>query len=273
MQVFRAENDLGSEPVILLVQPRLFVVWKPPGWSVNVSNEEGGLQEEPLTAAASLGLQLHHWLQEKMNGTHPIVNDALVAHGILHRLDRETSGAILWAPCYSGFYAARLRMASRQVLKEYVCLCHDWVPQELTWLQAPILKVMPGENGKTLKSVVASHGKPARTEIRAVGHFKTPDGLPCSLVELRLHTGRLHQIRVHLSHHGHPLVGDKLYAGNSSAWSPRVFLHACRLSIDIGDGPMNIEIPLPKDLRDILVLQVPCDENSTLLKRRWMGND
>mmetsp|Transcript_71868 Transcript_71868/g.221996 ORF Transcript_71868/g.221996 Transcript_71868/m.221996 type:complete len:92 (-) Transcript_71868:38-313(-) len=79
-----------------------------------------------------------------------------------------------------------------------------------------------------------------------------------SLVKVRIHTGRLHQIRAHLAHCGHPLAGDGLYgAGAGPTWCPRIFLHCCDLRLDIGDGPLAVRSPLPIDLRNALDILAP----------------
>merc|ERR1719277_175941 len=76
-----------------------------------------------------------------------------------------------------------------------------------------------------------------------------------SLVAVRLHTGRTHQIRAHLSVAGHPLLGDATYGGTTPPWCPRIFLHARHLALDTGkEGEdIDVEVPLPADLRRALL--------------------
>merc|ERR1711920_1156430 len=107
---------------------------------------------------------------------------------------------------------------------------------------------------------VTPHGKRAMTELLRVDHYLGPSGIPISLVDLQLRTGRMHQIRAHLHALGHSLLGDLLY-GNASAtpWCPRLFLHSYALHADLGNGSLGAELGLPTDLRDSLLLCLPQD--------------
>merc|ERR1712037_968491 len=93
------------------------------------------------------------------------------------------------------------------------------------------------------------------TQIVEVGHFVArTQATRVSFVVLRLHTGRMHQIRAHLSHEGHALIGDALYGnGKASApWCPRMFLHSWKLVISLEDGPLLMELSLPSVLLQVL---------------------
>ncbi|CAE8654465.1 unnamed protein product, partial [Polarella glacialis] len=113
-----------------------------------------------------------------------------------------------------------------------------------------------GVGGQVQRSeVVASGGKRACTEILSVVHKAGPQGEPVSIVEVRLHTGRLHQIRAHLASEGHPLVGDPSYGGSTPHWCPRTFLHAARLALpalDASEDASVVDVPLPEDLAGAL---------------------
>jgi len=121
------------------------------------------------------------------------------------------------------------------------------------------------------RAVVAKEGRNACTELLAVGHFVGPGNEDFSLVEVRLHTGRLHQIRAHLSHAQHPLVGDLLYGGGSSSWCNRIFLHAHGLQVKVGScNPVCIHVLLPSDLQEALDVLRPADPNSATLMQKWL---
>ena len=92
-------------------------------------------------------------------------------------------------------------------------------------------------------------GKPARTHYEVAARTTLPDGAPCSLVRLRLDTGRTHQIRIHLAHIGHPLVGDAAY-GNASSAIERPALHSTTLAFDhpVTGARLGFESPLPADM-------------------------
>mmetsp|Transcript_73502 Transcript_73502/g.232140 ORF Transcript_73502/g.232140 Transcript_73502/m.232140 type:complete len:185 (+) Transcript_73502:177-731(+) len=97
-------------------------------------------------------------------------------------------------------------------------------------------------------------GVRAVTQVLSALRLTSPQGGPLSLVMVRLRTGRLHQIRAHLHHAGHAVVGDVLYGGQAACppWCPRLFLHAHRLALDVGDGPLEAQVPLPEDLQAVL---------------------
>lgn len=272
LRVFMRQTGPASttEPRVMAVRPNLCVLWKPSGWTVSVvkhENEEAVVEEG---AAQGQGEPLQSWLTYKMEQDAPIVLNVGVAHGLIHRLDQGTSGALLWAYTYRGFYAARLQFAAKRVCKEYVCLSYGMAPPGLDLLDAPLLTPAHGP----LRSVVSASGRPACTEIRKIGHLQSANGVAVSLIELRLHTGRLHQVRVHLSNQGHPLLGDCVY-GNCAMktgpeallqWNPpRLLLHARSLRIDIGDGPLEAWAPFSEDMLDAFGVHSAFDAPSRAL--------
>merc|ERR1712037_574014 len=103
------------------------------------------------------------------------------AHGIVHRLDWQTSGVLLCATSYQGYYAAKLQFAARRVRKRYVCLCHGHMPSELRWLQGSLLAVL---QRNAWRSIVVADGARACTEVCGVGHLQCSQGLLFSLVEV-----------------------------------------------------------------------------------------
>lgn len=263
------ESLLGSpgseEPCLLAEQTDICVLWKPPGWIVSVGNE--GKEEWELNKWSAPGSRpLQEWVRDRFGDRWPISNDGGAQHGILHRLDRETSGALLVAKTYKGLHKAQLQFASGGVTKEYVCLCHGAVPPQPRVIEVPLRSVdVPGSR----RSVPGRGGRPACTEIRAVSTFFGEGGVTFSLVEVRIHTGRMHQIRAHMSNEGHPLVGDRVYGGSAVSWCPRIFLHAGRLRIDIGDGPLEVRSTLPPDLRRALESLEASDDTSRIVRDCW----
>eukprot|EP00435_Cladocopium_sp_Y103_P030175 s62_g7.t1 len=97
-------------------------------------------------------------------------------------------------------------------------------------------------------------GRDSKTEVVSAIHLRGPDGLNVSLLQVRLHTGRRHQIRAHLAHEGHPLLGDSSYGGPEVSWCPRIFLHASRLVVNMEEagGEVDVTCPLPEDLQAAL---------------------
>lgn len=127
---------------------------------------------------------------------------------MVNRLDRETSGIVLLAK--SSEASAKLRQAweSRAVTKEYLAVVHGHVAERAFLINAPLGK--DTSSPVAIRDWILEGGAPAQTRVLLVKRFEH-DGLPMSLLRVVLITGRKHQIRIHLSHSGHPIVGDKLY--------------------------------------------------------------
>lgn len=152
---------------------------------------------------------------------------------LLHRLDRETSGVLLLARSQSQTALEIIRaFKARKVEKIYYALVSGIVPESST-INAPILT----KKGKSAKSKVHKDGLPAITHI-------TPESIvgKKTLLRVKIETGRTHQIRVHLAHIGHPILGDSLYGG---ANAPRLMLHASDIEL-LG---MEFHAPLPEEFR------------------------
>jgi 23S rRNA pseudouridine1911/1915/1917 synthase len=145
---------------------------------------------------------------------------ALPRAGIVHRLDKDTSGLMVVGRTLAAVTALTRAIAARQVQRRYLALAHGTPLQERWSIEAPI-----GRDPKvrTRMAVVAA-GKPARTDIERVATASGFVALRCTL-----HSGRTHQIRVHLAARGLPLIGDRLYGGAPALGMARQALHAHRL--------------------------------------------
>jgi len=186
---------------------------------------------------------LHHF------GTLSGVNGD-VRPGIVHRIDRDTSGLLVVARTDSAHQSLAAQFLDREVEKVYLTLCHGKMGKEEGRLTAPISRDRVRRTRMTTK--IAS-GRNALTEYRVLEQF---DKL--SYLEVRIGTGRTHQIRVHLAGIGHPVFGDKLYgAPGAVAGLPvldRFFLHAHRIgfrSPSTGDW-IQVETPLAPELEGVL---------------------
>ena len=152
---------------------------------------------------------------------------------LLHRLDRETSGVLLLARSQSQTALEIIRaFKARKVEKIYYALVSGIIPESST-INAPILT----KKGKSAKSKVHKDGLEAITHI-------TPESIvgKKTLLRVKIETGRTHQIRVHLAHIGHPILGDTLYGGANAA---RLMLHASDIEL-LG---MRFHAPLPEEFR------------------------
>jgi 23S rRNA pseudouridine1911/1915/1917 synthase len=171
--------------------------------------------------------------------------------GIVHRLDRDTSGLLVVAKNEAARAALARQWKERQVEKGYLALVHGRLEPAQGVIDAPIGRDLRHRQ----RMAVVEGGRAARTAYRVRRYLpETPRGQDVySLVEVTPSTGRTHQIRVHFAALGHPLVGDRVY-GRPSAVLGRQFLHALRLAFrhPVDGRPLEFESPLPEDLRQAL---------------------
>ncbi|HNJ98610.1 MAG TPA: RluA family pseudouridine synthase [Ilumatobacteraceae bacterium] len=178
---------------------------------------------------------------------YPEIADVGESHrpGIVHRLDVGTSGLMVVARVPLAYHALVDALASRDVGRMYRTVVWGHLENPVGVIDAPIGR----DHRDPMRMAVVVDGKPARTRYRVIGAFRSPAEV--SVVECRLETGRTHQIRVHLSAIGHPVVGDGQYGGIRSGVScPRPFLHAAGLEFHhpLTGEPMEFRSELPADL-------------------------
>lgn len=161
--------------------------------------------------------------------------------GLVHRLDRETSGALAVALRQSAHDALTAALRARTISRIYLAGVQGVPSSETGTIDAPILR----DPQRPTRRTVDPSGRPSRTHFRVLGEIEGG-----TLLEVELETGRTHQIRVHLSRIGHPVLGDRLYGWRGAGWRDRIWLHAHRLGLTLpGDGSwIEIESPLPDEL-------------------------
>jgi 23S rRNA pseudouridine1911/1915/1917 synthase len=186
---------------------------------------------------------------------------------IVNRLDRETSGLVLVAKTSATARRFGLLMQQQRVKKEYLAIAWGWPEWERYFVNAPLDR--QGKHQKSaiwLKQMIHPTGAPAQTEFRVERQFvrSTPSGEKFSVIRAIPRTGRTHQIRVHLSSIGHPIVGDKIYGPDEqlylrfieTGWTPeleqrlllpRHALHSAKLEIE---HEREWTSPLPPDLAE-----------------------
>jgi 23S rRNA pseudouridine1911/1915/1917 synthase len=168
--------------------------------------------------------------------------------GIVHRLDRDTSGLMVVARSAAAYEALVAALAARDVERRYLALAWGRFESKRGTIDAPIGRSAT----RRTRMAVREAGKDARTGYEVATQFEHP---VCALVECRLETGRTHQIRVHLAAIGHPVVGDGTYGGDRNPLRPgRPFLHAHALAFDHPSSGERLEFsdPLPPDLAEAL---------------------
>ncbi len=168
--------------------------------------------------------------------------------GIVHRLDRDTSGLLVVARSPRAYDALVTELANRAVERSYVALVWGHLASRRGVIDAPIGR----SAARRTRMAVRDAGKPARTEYAVREEFDRP---VCTLLDCHLETGRTHQIRVHLAAIGHPVVGDGTYGGaREPLVLDRPFLHAASLAFDhpVTGKRLQFEEPLPNELRSLL---------------------
>ena len=182
--------------------------------------------------------------------------------GIVHRLDKDTSGLMVVAKTLTAQTALVRQLQARSVKREYLALVWGEVRRDGT-VDAPIGR----HPAQRVKMAVVEGGKPAVTHYHVEECFlaaSTGSGRGCTLVRCRLETGRTHQIRVHMAHIGHPLVGDSVYLKGAQRCAPqlrellhgfpRQALHATRLALEhpVSGELVEWHAPLPQDFERLL---------------------
>lgn len=163
---------------------------------------------------------------------------------IVHRIDRETSGVIVFARNAEAHRQLNRQFETRSVEKVYLALVRGIISDDRGEIDKPLRQFGSGR-----VAVDDRRGKASVTEFRVLERLET-----FTLVDVRPYTGRRHQIRVHFYSIGHPIVGDPLYGdGTIQSRYPRLMLHAHRLSLRLpSGGEITIEAPMPESFRRVL---------------------
>jgi 23S rRNA pseudouridine1911/1915/1917 synthase len=166
--------------------------------------------------------------------------------GIVHRLDRDTSGLLVVSRSEEAHRLLQAALAERLIEREYLALVEGRPPARSGTIEAPIGR---DQRVRTRMTVGGAHPREARTDFTLERAFEK-----VSLLRLRLQTGRTHQIRVHLRAIGHPVCGDPEYGTPGLLGLKRQFLHATRLAFDhpLREERVEVHSPLPPDLEQVL---------------------
>lgn len=237
-----------SIPEIIYKDESFLVLNKPAGMIVNkadTAREEYTIQD----------FIVENYLLEKSSGDE--TSEFVKRGGIVHRLDKETSGALIVALTNSAFEALQSQFKERSVKKEYIALVHGKLVAEGE-LNVPIGR-LPWNR---MRFGVIPQGRESYTKFKVLQYKTLREGRSSeilSLVSVFPQTGRTHQIRVHMQYAGHPIFADALYAGRKNIVHDRKllgrhFLHASKISFlnPQTQKLLIIEAPLPQDLVDFL---------------------
>ncbi len=218
-----ARMKAGQRVQVELVRPLQDLAFTPEDIPLDIVYED----EHLLVLHKPAGIVVHpaagNWSGTLLNGL--LFRDpnaaTLPRAGIVHRLDKDTSGLMVVGRSLEGVTGLMRDIASRVVSRKYLALAHGRLATEQESIEAPI-----GRDPRVrVRMAVVSTGKPARTDVDQVAYAEGIAAVRCTL-----HTGRTHQIRVHLAFRGHPLVADEVYGGRPALDMKRQALHAAHLA-------------------------------------------
>lgn len=227
VQTLNAKPESLDLPIIYMDED-VVVIDKPPGV---LTHSKGALNLEPTVAS---------FLHSRLNDKKIKGNRA----GIVHRLDRGTSGVIIGARNQPSLNWLQKQFSNRKVKKTYLAIVEGQLEPAMAIIDIPL-----GRNPKKPQSFkAAASGKPAKTIYKVLKNIKKHQKV-YSIVELEPLTGRTHQIRVHLAYIGHPVVGDPIYGNNGR----ELLLHAQKLELLLPGGrDMSFSSPTPKRFKEFI---------------------
>lgn len=165
-----------------------------------------------------------------------------------NRIDMDTSGIVIVAKHANSQHDISHQMRANMIHKQYVAIVNGVIEDDQFTIDKPIGR--PNEES-IQRTVLSEGGKDAITDVKVLKRFDNH-----TLVEVTLHTGRTHQIRVHLTHIGHPITGDHLYGGDAPELMDRQALHAAKMILKhpMTGETLEIEAPLPDDMKKCLAI-------------------
>lgn len=276
-------SQAGAFPISILYEDSdLLVLNKPPGMVVNDADSAPDMTLQSLLrqrlshTTAALGTREEALIPAEFDAQYGTPAELFAQRdGMVHRLDKDTSGVLVWAQHPGALVALLKQFRERQVHKTYHCLVHGSLNPPEGSISAPIAR----RPGSSKLFGISSSGKKAITRYQTVGRFELTDELSTvfreryafskkelrsyeqgfSLVACHPVTGRTHQLRVHLTSRQDPLVGDAQYGGRKRSrldrrWCPRHFLHAARIEFKHPrtGAPLTVSAPLPPDLSGVI---------------------
>lgn len=223
-------------PKVIYQDNEILVLDKPSGW---ITNDAATTTNQPVVQT---------WLRE--NFDYELIGDREHRDGVVHRLDKETSGILLVAKTKEAFEDLQKQFKGREVEKSYIALAHGKVEPGEGEIKVPVGR-LPWRRDRF---GILPGGRDSLTYYKVKGYYGDN-----TLLELYPKTGRTHQIRIHLKYIGHPIVGDSFYAGRKTTredrkWAPRLFLQAGGIKFRHPGSGKKIEfhLDLSQDLQNVL---------------------
>lgn len=236
----KERKEKVDEPTIIFEDSSLLVLNKPPHW---ITNSADTTKDVPV---------VQRWLNETQ--TYELIGNEEFRSGIVHRLDKETSGVLLVAKTQQSFESLQLQFKERKTKKEYVALSHGIMKVKKGTVKAAIGRLPWNRE----RFGLVPGGRESETSYEVIGEYQKGSD-PLTYVHLFPKTGRTHQLRVHLKYLGHPIVSDTFYGGRKTArrdreWCERLFLHAkvIYFAHPVTGKETRMEAPLATDLQAVL---------------------
>lgn len=225
---------------IIFEDNNLMVLDKPSGWIVNTATTT---KDQPV---------VQDWLYKRFD--YPIAKNNIFRSGIVHRIDKETSGLLVVAKNQKAFEELQRQFKERIVKKTYIALVHG----KLLYVKGTINVPVGRLPWRRERFGIISGGRDSKTDYELIHYYSKDDNL-FSLIKCYPKTGRTHQIRIHMKHLGFPIVGDLFYAGRKTSrddriWCKRLFLHSSEITFldPVNKSLIKVESELPNDLKEVL---------------------
>ncbi len=232
---------MQNQTHVIYEDKNFLAVYKPAGvlthsTQFRIQNSELRIEEPTLA----------DWLIKNYPEIKSVGDSPEIRPGIVHRLDKDVSGVVLIARNQKYFEYLKNLFGAGQIKKTYLALVCGKVEPKTGIIEKPIY-LKPGTTKRTIWQ--GKMEKQAITEYRVIKYFSN-----FSFIRVMPKTGRTHQIRVHLSSIGHPIIGDTLYGKKTNPFNlKRIFLHAESLEFEVSEGhKIKIESGLPDELEEIL---------------------
>lgn len=232
-----------NSPSVVFEDESMLVINKPSGWIVNESQTTS---KRPVVQT---------WIKENFTGS--AISSYEYRNGIVHRIDKETSGILLIAKTVEAMERLQNQFRERTVTKQYHCLVHGELLDTGEWQEVNITVGRLPWNRERFG--VLPGGRDSLTFYKPKGLYMDEQKNKYTYVVAKPKTGRTHQIRIHMKYLGHPVVADDFYAGRKRAradrkWCPRLFLHAAEIEFKhpVSEEKVCFESQLPDDLKGAL---------------------